>query len=212
MRSMATVTPEAVYAMGGETPQPSSKALPSEWVDRLFSRLDQTYPGKWVDSIKDMAATKQTWAEGLGDMSGEEIRRGLAACLNRPWPPTLPEFRRLCRPPRCAETEFRRAANIMGSDPIDWGGDAILYWAVQAAGPFEVRSRPYEGAMKARWEEALRDTEAEYYAHGLPHPPLPPMGALEVKLTPKAEARERLAELKRTLAGRQAYEREHGNG
>lgn len=35
------------------------------------------------------------WAQGLGGLSGEQIRRGLDS-WQEPWPPSLPEFRRAC--------------------------------------------------------------------------------------------------------------------
>lgn len=43
----------------------------------------------------------ETWAVGLEDLSDGELRAGLAACLSwtEDWPPTLPQFRALCRPP-----------------------------------------------------------------------------------------------------------------
>jgi hypothetical protein len=42
----------------------------------------------------------ETWLEGLADMSPNDIKRGIAACLNwqERFPPTLPQFRALCRP------------------------------------------------------------------------------------------------------------------
>jgi hypothetical protein len=35
-------------------------------------------------------------------MTADDLARGLHACLDRadPWPPTLPEFRALCLPPK----------------------------------------------------------------------------------------------------------------
>ena len=42
----------------------------------------------------------ETWALGLSGLGPQDISRGLMACLDRtdPWPPTLPEFRALCKP------------------------------------------------------------------------------------------------------------------
>jgi hypothetical protein len=44
----------------------------------------------------------ETWLAGLVDMTPEELRTGLVACMTwePEWPPTLPQFRLLCRPIR----------------------------------------------------------------------------------------------------------------
>ena len=41
-----------------------------------------------------------TWRKGLSDMTTEQIAHGITECLKRhdPWPPTLPEFRAMCKP------------------------------------------------------------------------------------------------------------------
>ena len=41
-----------------------------------------------------------TWALGLIDITSEELACGLRACVSsgEAWPPSLPEFRALCRP------------------------------------------------------------------------------------------------------------------
>lgn len=196
MKSAADLIPEAVSLTPAPDKAIQSTALPCDWIERLFMRLAQMYPGKFLDSIADIGATKVTWGEGLAGISAEEIRRGLYGCLKKPWPPTLPEFRALCRPPRDAEAEFRRAADILGHQPIDWAGDAVLYWTVHAVGPFDIRSRPYEGTLKYRWTNALRTYED---IDNLPAPPEPPTAALECKPTPREQARKHLAAIRQSL-------------
>lgn len=41
-----------------------------------------------------------TWARGLHAMTPQDLSNGLTACLAREesWPPSLPEFIRLCKP------------------------------------------------------------------------------------------------------------------
>lgn len=203
MHSIAEAAPEALFNLAPIGAAPSLKALPSAWIDRLFQRLDQAYPGRWLNSIGDLQATKDTWATGLCDMSGDEIARGLSACLHNfpKWPPSLPEFRQCCRPPRDPEQAFRAAANILGRDPIDWKGDAVLFWTVQAVGAYDVRQRPYEGTLKARWADALRDAEHEHATNGLPMPPAPPAGLIEEKPTPADVAHARFGAIKQQLKG-----------
>lgn len=60
------------------------------------------YGHRWVSSFGEK--DDGTWCRGLGDISVDELRHGLDACLKNenPWPPTLPEFRALCRPKRFA--------------------------------------------------------------------------------------------------------------
>lgn len=191
-----------------QKPAPQSKALPRQLVDRLFTRMTEMYGQKWLDYIElaggaDGAA--KVWGAGLNDMSAEEIRRGVVACLmnGKPWPPTLPGFRELCRPIRDAEHEFERAAYILGCQPIDWGGDRVLYATVRAVGSFDVRLMPYAGKLKARWEKALREAE-KTPRELLPEPPAPPVAALVEKPTPADKAVSILAGIKTKFFGSEA--------
>lgn len=69
-------------------------------IDRIWERMSQIFGHKWSSSFG--AEPSETWLAGLIDMTEEEIRTGLVACLNwaEEWPPTLPQFRSLCRPRR----------------------------------------------------------------------------------------------------------------
>jgi hypothetical protein len=46
--------------------------LPSEWVDRLFSRIAVRYGADWLRMWEglDMAAVKADWAETLAGLAG----------------------------------------------------------------------------------------------------------------------------------------------
>lgn len=73
--------------------------LPARWVDRLFERLQALY-GARFSALRNGSAPptwKTTWGVGLSGYTAEELLRGLDACKTRPTPPTLPEFRSLCR-------------------------------------------------------------------------------------------------------------------
>lgn len=78
----------------GET---SSKTdLPIHWISALFKRFQARYGHKWVsamDGIEEFAIKE--WARGLGGLNGEQISKGLDLWIED-WPPTLPEFRKLC--------------------------------------------------------------------------------------------------------------------
>ena len=145
-------------------------SLSAEWIDRLFIRFNQMFGNKFTSQIAaDIAGTKRAWADGLAGFTGAEIARGLTASLDAAWPPSLPEFRAMCRPRRDPEVEFRRAANILGKDPVDWKGDSVLYWTVRDVTPYDVRTLPYH-AIKRRWDAALSEFESETH---LPAPPEP---------------------------------------
>lgn len=149
-----------------------------------------------MSGLGDISSAKKTWGEGLYGLRREEIIHGMNTIMKggMAWAPSLPEFRALCRPKREPESEFSRAANILGSDPVDWGGDAVLYWTVQAVGSYEVRSKPYS-AMKAKWCQALRDFEGEC---SLPAPPEPRL-SLPVLPSTKEVARANLAAAKAAI-------------
>ena len=74
-------------------------------VVNLWERMVHLYGHKWSSSMGDSAhrtgtltSTADTWARGLSGVTAEQIAAGLRRCLDREdaWPPTLPEFRKLC--------------------------------------------------------------------------------------------------------------------
>lgn len=69
-------------------------------IDRLWQHMSATFGHKWISSYGAMPS--ETWLAGLVDMTPEELRTGLVACMTweQEWPPTLPQFRTLCRPIR----------------------------------------------------------------------------------------------------------------
>lgn len=68
---------------------------------RLWVRLGEIYGHKWASQYGQSRTAMDTWQRGLRDLTREEISAGLRALLTRDdtWPPSLPEFRQLCRPP-----------------------------------------------------------------------------------------------------------------
>lgn len=62
--------------------------------------MAKIYGHKWVSSFG--AADDGTWLSGLRDVTLSQIGIGLERCRTRsePWPPTLPEFRALCKSAR----------------------------------------------------------------------------------------------------------------
>lgn len=82
--------------------------MPARAVVALWARFSHLYGNRWVSvygealsvdgTLQPVAAT---WAKALGPFSGDDLARGLHACLDRSsaYLPDLPEFRALCLPP-----------------------------------------------------------------------------------------------------------------
>lgn len=133
-----------------------STELPNAWVERLFERLLAMYGRKFADmwGCVEIASLKATWAKALGDLTHEEIAAGLTRCLDREWPPTLPEFRALCRRQSSADTAFLEAVKRYPSRE-GWS-EAAVYWAAASIGCYDLRHLPYT-ALRSRWADALED-------------------------------------------------------
>lgn len=175
------------------------------WIEKLFERLSAYYGARFADMWRgcDLEGVKQVWATELGDCTREEIARGVAACRTRDWPPTLPEFLKLCRPAIDYERAFLEAIDQMrkrehGEDV--WSSPAVFWAACKLGG--DLRAHPYQ-AIKGRWHAALDDaidgvrtgklpTEIPQRAVALPAP--------GQTFIPPEVARERLAELRDSLA------------
>lgn len=164
---------------GKTTTAKSSTAVPLSWIEKLFERLSAYYGARFADMWRgcDIEGVKQVWATELGDCTRDEIARGVAACRTRDWPPTLPEFLKLCRPPFDPERAFIEAVEQMrrrefGQDA--WSHPALFWAAVKLGG--DLRAYPYP-AIKGRWQSAL--TEA---LDGIRS------GALSAEIPPRREA------------------------
>lgn len=74
--------------------------LTASHFERLWIRMAEVYGHKWSSQYGSKPA--QSWIDGLADMEVKEIRDGLLALKDWQgddgWPPTLFEFRQLCRP------------------------------------------------------------------------------------------------------------------
>lgn len=72
--------------------------------------MGHLYGYKWTGFYGDAAVSDDgdltdaaiTWGSGLAGLTGQQIANGLHACLDREdkWPPSLPEFRQLCKGPK----------------------------------------------------------------------------------------------------------------
>lgn len=87
----------------GSAREPSLTAAPPldvRLVTLLWVRMSQIYGHRWTSSYSDDPAggAAQTWARGLAGLDAKQIAQGVERCLigDYDWPPTLPEFRKLC--------------------------------------------------------------------------------------------------------------------
>ena len=146
--------------------------LPLPWAARVIERMQALYGAKFAQQWAEVPAKRlvEIWAEELGDLTGDEIARGLKACRQRPFPPTLPEFMVLCRPPIVAEVAFHEAVHGLGQrrkgERGDWSHPAIFHAAV-AVGASDMLSCSF-GQLRQRWERALNDQLAKGHWEPVP--------------------------------------------
>ncbi len=187
---------------GAEQQQP-------QLVERVFERLAAMYGGKLADLWRgcDMACVKQTWAAALAGYRHDEIRRGLQGCLTRPWPPTLPEFLSLCRPPVDPETAYREAVEqiLRRDDGMDQWSHPAIYWTAARVTAHDLLGSSWIG-IKARWTAALSEELAKGGWPEVP-PRRPALVAPGQTLTSREEGKRRCAEILAWLRAGRATER-----
>lgn len=164
------------------------------WIEHLFDRLAMAYGSEKMQALwrgQDLAAVKQFWAERLAAFTGEELRSGFdrLEAAHPSWPPSLPEFVALCRPPVAAvnhEAAFYEAARGIEvrkrGEMGTWSNPAV-YWAMIDVSAFDVSGQPWPN-MKARWTRALDARLSDPNLPAIPEPPkaLPsPRAESEVK-------------------------------
>ena len=95
---------ELAAAAATTATQPSAasppRMIPRSWVARLFLKFTVAYGRLWTANIENIEEqVVDEWTHALGDLSAEQIRYGLAQLerAHPKYPPTLFEFRNLCR-------------------------------------------------------------------------------------------------------------------
>lgn len=172
--------------------QPDAQPMPVPWVRALLAKLSARYGTLFADRYacvpQDILIAE--WSSELAGYTPAEIQRGLAGCRDLKFPPTLPEFLALCRPPVEPHTAYIEALQNMrlrdlGQNP-EWSSPAV-YWAAVEVSYFDMRSSTYS-AIRARWERALSDQLARRAwpaiprAHvALPAPPVDQRASEDVR-------------------------------
>lgn len=141
------------------TSQEKLSALPDRWIERLFQRMEDRFGDLWANRYGSFPRerVKRTWAEDLADMTPEEVARGVDASKACKFPPTLPEFRSLCRPPIDFEEAFHEAVQQMhlresGADK--WSHPAI-FWSAATVGSFDLRNCSW-ATLEKRWKKLFK--------------------------------------------------------
>lgn len=140
--------------------------LRADWIERLFERMAGLYGARFADAWRgvDPERVKRTWGEELAGFTGDEIARGVTALKTRDWPPTLPEFAKLCRPPSDARADWAEACEQMrirldGKGADVWSRPEV-YWAAVAVGWHDLNSAAWE-QIKTRWANALASAKTD---------------------------------------------------
>lgn len=141
------------------TPAIPSDAMPLRWAAELMKRLRALYGVKFDQAWGNLKPDEipALWADQLAGLTGQEIAVGLAACRDREWPPTIPEFRRLCRPWTDPEVGFYVSVKAMGARRPGQTGEwphPALYWAAVSIGAHDLANCAYS-VLRGRWEAAL---------------------------------------------------------
>jgi len=132
---------------------------------------------------------KDSWNQKLACLDEAQVRHGLVACMTREWPPTLPEFVKLCCPWMAPEVAYHEAVRGMSARKRGeigiWSHPAV-YWAAVGVSTVDLLSSTY-GSIKTRWEKTLSDELAKGAWPDIPEPrqALPAPGQT---LATKAEA------------------------
>lgn len=110
MEKIGEVSARLIGSGSRQIKEQQSGQQPERVIDRFWLRMTQIYGHKWASSFGE-SDTDDTWAKGLADLTVDEMKKGFIACVKsgEAWPPTLPEFRRLCRPAQRVNEAMYRA-------------------------------------------------------------------------------------------------------
>lgn len=171
--------------------------LPDAWVEKLFHKMLLEYGKKFTDQwgMVDTQDMISHWARELSGYSGAEIRKGVEALSTKPWPPALPEFKAMCRPPvEPVRAYYEAVAGVQArfsGEAGEWSHPAI-YWAAMPMA-IELKEQSFS-AVRARWEASLAAQLA--HANWDPIPaPVVMLAAPETKATSNDRAQEAIKDV-----------------
>lgn len=176
------VTQADLSRLQSASPQPSQSETPpvverlsTALLDRFWQRMSEIYGHRWVSSYG--AVPSDTWARGLAGFTGEQIARGLAACLKttEEWPPSLPAFRDRCLTVQNVpepETAWEDALAIARrwKSPRECLHPAIWHALSQIGDYSHLNTDVLEKRFRRNYEQAARMTEFTPIPQPLPRP------------------------------------------
>lgn len=182
--------------------------LPALWIDRIWERLFAFYGSRfadfWSGGADQIANIKKIWAEELSGYTVDEIRIGLDACKKRDYPPSLPQFMSMCRPPIDYEVSFYEAVEqirLRRENKDIWSSPAI-YWAASKM-EFDLQQMAYD-AIKTRWKYAIDKAMADINDGKIPNEVPKYLTALPAPgetLVSHEKAKENLEKIQKMLMG-----------
>lgn len=152
----------------------STRPVPLSWVESLFARMQAMYGNKFIDMWRDadLPTVKAMWADEMGKLNSEELRRGYGALMTRDWPPTLPEYIRMCKPSIDPTVAYYEAVNGMQArergEHGKWSHPAI-FWAAVKVSAYDLKHIGFS-QIKTRWEKALSDEMEKGEWSAVPEP------------------------------------------
>lgn len=147
--------------MSNVTTLSTFKPAPISWVESLFARMEAMYGAKFLDMWRgtDISLVKQMWADEMGKLSADDLKRGYAALMTRDWPPSLPEYVKMCKPTVDPTVAYYEAINGVHArergEAGSWSHPAI-FWASIQVSAYDLKHQSYS-QIKQRWEKALQD-------------------------------------------------------
>jgi hypothetical protein len=165
------------------------KPLPLDWVEAIYRKLTMfwgdAFVRKWEAIPYDELMV--AWSEELAGFTPEELKRGLAACKNRNFPVSFPEFVNLCRPVITPEEALAEAVAQSQMRPLGrdkWSHPAI-FWTYYALS-WEFKNLPTKDLEK-RWGPEFKRIMSQGKWE-----PIPEIKTELVSYTPEPEVRSTL--------------------
>lgn len=181
-----------------QTSSTSPPPIPCSWVEALFDRMLLHYGKRFTDQWggADPGRLTQHWANELAGFTPAELSKGYAALEGRDWPPTVPEFKRLCRPALDVIAAYYEAIEGIQArergEVGQWSHPAI-YWAAVKIGAHDLKNQSFS-QMRERWERAFNEVFSQGTWAAIPEPAkaLPAPGKTVLS---RSDAERRLQEL-----------------
>jgi len=185
--------------------------IPYSWVEKFFGNLTMLYGNRMEKMWQglDRNQVMAFWHQKLDGYSRDEFTRGVKAVDSLEYPPTLPQFLNLCRPPVDPVKAYHEAVKGVqdrrNGRRGEWSHPAIFWTAASMA--HDLLNMGYQ-QVKPHFEKRLADELSKTVWQAIPdvQVPLPPPTVDREKARAEAEAA-----LKR-IGASNALPGAHGNG